>query len=532
MQSRDTDYVVLENATFRGPAGPVFVNTNFRLPADERWAVRGASGSGKSLFVAAITGRLPLLSGSLRHPFLASDPRCIDSIYGVLPTRSIAVASMAEHRALMAGRAFHQLRWHASLSSNAATVADFLSLGEVENRNPFAVTTREEETRFLTAYAREAERFELSPLLGRPLVALSNGELHRLLIARALMLDPRLLIVDDPFAGIDAKTRDRWTALFAALPCAGTGVLHVAARDEDVAPDITHELGLEAGAVVYAGPRTTPLRHAAHREGSPTRISPCTGGTPHGSMGQAALELRHVTIRHGSVTLLDNVDWTIQPGERWALVGPNGAGKSTLLSLALADNPQAYANHVVVGGRRLGPGTSIWDVKRLVGWVSHELDVHYPLGTLAVEVVASGFHGSLGLHTTVAAAQRVAAARWLERLGLGGYAETAYGALSNLDRRLTLLARACVNEPLLLLLDEPCQGLDGAARRRFASTLESVLSQLPAALVYVSHEAAELPPTLDHVLELEGGRVVRRVSRLEQVRPFRPDPVVSPGSPG
>jgi molybdate transport system ATP-binding protein len=147
----------------------------------------------------------------------------------------------------------------------------------------------------------------------------------------------------------------------------------------------------------------------------------------------------------------------------------------------------------------------------MVGWVSHELDVHYPLGTLAVEVVASGYHCSLGLHTTLAAAQRAAAARWLDRLGLSGYAETAYGALSNLDRRLTLLARACVNEPLLLLLDEPCQGLDGAARRRFASTLESVLSQLPAALVYVSHEVTELPPTLDHVLELERGRVVRRV---------------------
>ena len=161
--------------------------------------------------------------------------------------------------------------------------------------------------------------------------------------------------------------------------------------------------------------------------------------------------------------------------------------------------------------RRLSPGTSIWDLKRLVGWVSPELDVHYPRGTPAVEVVASGFHGSLGLHTTLAAAQRTAAALWLERLGLSRSTETAYGALSNLDRRLTLLARACVNEPLLLVLDEPCQGLDGAARRRFVSVLESVLSQLPAALVYASHEVAELPPTLDHVLELEGGRVVRWV---------------------
>lgn len=509
MQSRDTDYVVLENATFRGPAGPVFVNTDFRLPADQRWAVRGPSGSGKSLFVAAITGRLPLLSGSLRHPFLERDPRCVDSIYGVLPTRSIAVASMAEHRALMAGRAFHQLRWHGSLSFQTATVADFLAQGEVEKRNAFAVTTPEEEARFLAASAREVERFELAPLLRRPLVALSNGELHRLLIARALMLDPRLLIIVDPYAGIDAQTRKRLTSLLAALPSDGTAVLHVAARDEDVAPDITHELRLAAGAVVYAGPRTTPCRNETYREGTPATIAPGTVAGPRRTTEHAALELRQVTVRHGSVTLLDNVNWTIRPGERWALVGPNGAGKSTLLSLALADNPQAYANHVVVGGRRLGPGTSIWDLKRLVGWVSPELDVHYPSGTPAVEVVASGFYGSLGLHTTLATDQHAAAIRWLDRLGLGSHRDTAYGHLSNLDRRLALLARACVNEPLLLLLDEPCQGLDGAARRRFASALELVLSQLPAALVYACHEVAELPPALDHVLELEAGRVVR-----------------------
>jgi len=509
--SRDTDYVVLQKATFRGPAGPVFVNTDFRLPAGERWAIRGASGSGKSLFVAGVTGRLPLLSGSLRHPFLAGDPRCVDSVYGVLPTRSIAVASMAEHRALMASRAFHQLRWHGSLASQAATVADFLSQGEVEKRNPFSVSTPEETARFFAAYAREVERFALSPLLDRPLVALSNGELHRLLIARALMLDPRLLIVVDPYAGIDAPTRDRLTALFAALPDAGTAVLHVAARDEDVAPDVTHEVWLEAGAVAHAGPRTTPGRNETRRDGTPAsnllgRV--CEASRP---AAQAVLELRQVTVRHGCVTLLDRVDWTIQPGERWALVGPNGAGKSTLLSLALADNPQAYANHVVVGGRRLEPGTSIWDLKRLVGWVSPELDVHYPRATPAVQVVASGFACSLGLHTALAAAQRAAAALWIDRLGLRDRAETAYGYLSSLDCRLTLLARACVNQPLLLLLDEPCQGLDGAARRRFASALESVLAQLPAALVYATHEMAELPASVNRVLELAGGRVVRRV---------------------
>jgi molybdate transport system ATP-binding protein len=373
MPERDTDYVVLSNATFRAAKGAVFANTNWRLVSGERWAVRGVSGAGKSLFLAAITGKLPRLAGALRHPFLEGRPHCADSIFGVLPRGSIAVASMDQHRAILSAREFHQLRWHGSLTSGAILVREFLSQASVTPRNPFAVVDQDaaEVDKFAAVCCREVERWDLERMLERPVLALSNGELHRLLVARALMLEPRLLIVDDPYTGLDARTRALLTLNLAALEEAGTGVLYAVARDEDVPATVTHELEIASCVVKYAGARrSVAVAQAASAPATRLAVAPAARSSG------VVLELRGVSVRQGDVTLLKDVDFTIRDEERWALVGPNGAGKSTLLSLILADNPQSYCNCVVVGGRQLGPGTSIWDIKRLVGWVSPELDAH------------------------------------------------------------------------------------------------------------------------------------------------------------
>ncbi len=511
MFERAADYVIMSDATFRGAKGAVFANANWRLASGERWAIRGVSGAGKSLFLAAITGRLPRLAGVLRHPFLEGQPHCADSIFGVLPPGSIAVASMEQHRAILSAREFHQLRWHGSLSSGAVLVREFLSQASVMLRNPFAVTDLDdtEVEKFAAVQIKEVERWDLKRLLERPLMALSNGELHRLLVARALMLEPRLLMVDDPYTGLDARTRALLTDNLAALEGGGTGVLYAVARDEDVPATVTHELEIAACVVGYTGVRRSVARTQIST--APATRLPTLAAARSPSV---VLELCGVTVRQGVVTLLEDVNLTIRDEERWALVGPNGAGKSTLLSLILADNPQSYSNRVVVGGRQLGPGTSIWDIKRLVGWVSPELDAHYPSATSVADVVLSGFRSSLGVHEALGVEAHEAAASWVERVGLKPRIAEELGGLQRLDQRLVFLARACVHRPKLLLLDEPCQGLDAFGRARFAEVLGFCLAELRAALVYVTHETSELPPSIDHVLELRSGKVVGNSTTL------------------
>jgi molybdate transport system ATP-binding protein len=214
-----------------------------------------------------------------------------------------------------------------------------------------------------------------------------------------------------------------------------------------------------------------------------------------------------VTIRQGSVTLLDEISFQIYSGEQWALLGPNGSGKSTLLSLILADNPQVYANHVAVAGKQLGPGYSIWDRKALLGWVSPELDVHFSPHCTTLEVVLSGFANSLGSYRVYSENEIQSAHACLNGMGLEAIQNHPFTNLSPVERRLVLLARAAVHRPYLLLLDEPCQGLDPPGSHRFLSAIESIIDALSASMIFVTHNTHEIPARVDHLLLLDQGHI-------------------------
>jgi molybdate transport system ATP-binding protein len=167
------------------------------------------------------------------------------------------------------------------------------------------------------------------------------------------------------------------------------------------------------------------------------------------------------------------------------VVGRSGAGKSALLSLILADNPQAYANDVALFGRRRDTGETIWEIRERIGCVSPELHLFHLPGQTALEVVSSGFHDSIGLYRGASPRQLRAATSWLRKLGILRCQERRFGELSEGEQQLVLLARALVKEPELLILDEPCQGLDAANRRRFLNLLEGVLRRSDNTLIHV-----------------------------------------------
>lgn len=508
MQS--TAFIDIEGATFRGPHGPVFPKTTLTFRPGECWAVIGPSGGEKALFFAALMGKLPLLAGHLRHPFLEGDPRFVDSVYGVLPPGSLALASMEEHGQWLLARDFHQLRWHASLTSGTATVAQLLQRNVIEQRNPFAVLDDDGDDAFDQARNREIVRFGLGPLLDRPIVALSNGELHRFVLARALLRRPRLLFIDDPMAGLDAETRGRMREILAELDGEGIAVVVGVESEGEIPAAATHVLRLRNGAVESVGQHRRAARHAG---ADVRRMVIPSQPTRSPAPGIPMLDMVDVTVRHGDITLLDGITWTIEPGEQWALLGPNGSGKSTLLSLVLADNPQTWANHVRIAGFALDVGRSIWEQKAWLGWLSPELEAHYPPCTPALDVVLSGLRSSLGLHTKYSAADEREARSWLDYLGLAAEARVPLAALSPLHRRLLLLARAVVHRPSLLLFDEPCQGLDSGDRLALGAAATAAVRALGAAMIYVTHDTEEIPATVANVLRLDRGRIVYCGSR-------------------
>jgi molybdate transport system ATP-binding protein len=497
-------YVEIESATFRGPRGPLFAGCSLVIAPGQRWAVVGGNGSGKGLLLSALMGRLPLLAGRLRHPFLEGDARFADSVFGVLPPGSIALASMREHRQWLLARDFHQLRWHGSLAGERATVADLLDRRLVEQRHPFAVLDPAGDAQYAVARQREIARFALDPLLPRPVVALSNGELHRFVLARALLRQPRLLLVEDPLAGLDGPSRTRLLDILDGLAAEGIGLVVATLRDDELPSGITHVARVAAGQILGVGPRT---HHPPLTRADPPRIR-VPADLPRATDDDSPiLELCAVSVQHGPVTLLDQVSLRVARGEHWALLGPNGSGKSTLLSLVLADHPQVYANDVRVAGLRLGPGRSIWEQKAQCGWLSPELEAHYPPDARLLEVVLSGFAATLGMHRQPSAAEATAARGCLAGFGLDDQAETRFADSPPQTRRLALLARAAVHRPALLLLDEPCQGLDAASRATLLAALTTTLAALGAAMIYVTHDVDEIPASVTKLLVLDRGRV-------------------------
>jgi molybdate transport system ATP-binding protein len=514
-------FLSLQNAAFRLGDRLVFENTNWRFRRGQHWAMVGANGSGKSLLADALRGRLPLVRGQLRYHFRPPA--------GLTPEDAIGHVSFDDRKADL-HETVVQSRWNSIEEEHSLLVRDFLSYDRVMEINPFEVTQRHEQARvrFEHRQRRAVGWLGVEPFLDRRLLSLSNGERQRLQLARALSCPLRLLILDEPFTGLDEAARKHFHAVLEHLMSTTLRVLLISTRIEDLPRHVTHLLCVERCRVVSAAPRAALLRSRLKGRAprvtmplpSPT-LQPAPSCRPHCSpqtTGSALLQLRNIRVRYGSSVILRDLNWTVRRGESWALLGPNGSGKTTLLSLILGDNPQAYMNEVVVFGNRRGSGDSIWNLKRRIGWVSPELHLHFDTAATCFEVVASGFHDTIGLIEPPTTRQRRAARRWLKRFGLLKHLQSPIGSLSAGWQRMVLLARALAKDPRLLILDEPCQGLDPAHRAFLVKAVEALVRARSVTVIYVTHRPDEIPPSIRRVLHLSkgGGAVQSRSRQLKE----------------
>ncbi len=489
------------------------------LAYGQQWALIGPTSAGKSLLARVIAGLRRLPGGEIRYHFL-EDPSAGATPVDLAQVRRAIAYVVFDNRARR-NTDFHQSRWHASLEAQSPTVDKYLSSDSLEQRNPYKVAPHRSDVSagFPACRHRVVSHLALTHLLNRHLHHLSDGEGRRVEIARALLRRPSLLILDDPFTGLDGHFRRQLHTLIGGLMQQGMHLLFVASDPAELPGGITHVLAIEQNRVVAQGPRSQITHRFPPAKTGPATTAPKADPAEADCDAPTIVELRHVNVVHNGVEVLRNVDWTVRRGEKWALIGPNGAGKSTLLSLVLGDHPQAYANYVELFGRRRGSGDSIWEIKRRIGWVAPELHRYTPLTATVAEVVGSGFFDTLGLYRRPTDAQRSEAESWLRWLGLLSNTQRAFRRLSAGEQRLALVARALVKTPELLILDEPCQGLDPVHRARVIATLERLTEATPTAMIYVTHKPEEFPNTITHLLALHQGQVVRRVALSRALEP-------------
>ena len=399
------------------------------------------------------------------------------------------------------GQLYYQQRYNAAAAEEVPTVRAYLGAIPAP-AGPAA-----------WPYERAVDTLRLTHLQDKRLIKLSTGETKRVRLAAALLRQPRLLLLDAPLVGLDTATR-AWFEGFLALVTASGSTIVMATAPDEVLALITHVAVLAGQRIAHAGPRAQVL------PGLKTAFAPVllldlaelrALSPPVPAAYHTLVRLRNVTVRYGDKVVLDNLSWTVQPGEPWALTGPNGAGKSTLLSLLNGDNPQAYGKDITLFDRRRGTGESIWDIKRRIGYVSPELLHYFPGQLSARQAVETGFSDKL-MRAAATPAQRERAARWLRVLGLAGSADAPLKQLPASQQRLVLVARALVKSPPLLLLDEPGQGLDAQQLAHFRAVIDGLCQATGVALVYVSHYASELPASITRAL-----RLVQGVGTIEEL---------------
>lgn len=319
------------------------------------------------------------------------------------------------------------------------------------------------------------------PMAGdRPLVTLSSGELRKYQLTQALLGKPEILVIDNPFIGLDPCNRAALTRTLTELSATTTLVL-VLSRVAEIPPFVTHVIPVSDGVAGEKQPREAFLDAV---------------------LPPAVIRMRDVTIRFGERVILDSLNWTVRQGEHWALTGANGSGKSTLLSLICADNPMAYACDIELFGRPRGTGETIWDIKRHIGFVSPELHRAFQVDASALDIVTSGLFDTEGLYRHPTEEQYACARRWMGEFGIADLAERPFLRLSSGEQRMCLVARAFVKDPALYVLDEPLHGLDETQRRRVKVLLDRFCGAPGKTLLMVTHYPEEYPSCIDHSLTL------------------------------
>ena len=481
--------ILLENAVTKKPEWAMAEPVNFCLDEGEHIAITGRNGSGKSMLVDIITGRHPAFPGMVRYAF--------DEPYNNMKHISFRDTYGGDNDRTY----FLQQRWNQM---------------EIDEETPTVGSKLEEA--YLLAGEDTPERrqlkqhiyelFHLEPLLDKYIILLSSGELRKFKLASSLFTKPKVLIMENPFIGLDAETRDQLKELLAMLAREqGLQIILVLAKTDEIPDFITHIVEVKELRVM---PKIgLKVEGGGWKENTPTADSTLqTNLLPPSTLHLQPKEyeiirFNKVSIRYGTRTILKDLSWTVRQGEHWSLSGQNGSGKSTLLSLVCADNPQSYACDISLFGKKRGSGESIWDIKKRIGYVSPEMHRSYKQNIPAIQIVASGLKDTVGLYARANEEEKEQCRKWLGIFGVGHLAERRFLEMSSGEQRLVLLARAFVKEPSLLILDEPLHGLDDENRRMVKDVVDNYCQDLEKTLIYVTHYQEELPHCIDHALFLE-----------------------------
>ncbi|MDR2562852.1 MAG: ATP-binding cassette domain-containing protein [Prevotellaceae bacterium] len=478
--------IIVENAILRHPEFQFAEPVSFTIERGEHLVFIGPNGGGKSLLAQMITGRYPLKSGKISYEFSSS------YVY-----ENIKFIAFRDTYGTADSSYYLQQRWNSQDREESPLVSEIFACISGDSLS-----------------AKLYRLFDMDAMLGKQLVLLSSGEMRKFQLTKALLKHPRILMIDNPFIGLDHSSRRQVSDLLDELSRTGeVQIIMLLSKAEEIPDFITHVISVDGmrcrGKTARKDFRPPLIQMPLIEELSPpvdtfsSDFCVQDKTLSDKKKSDTVIDLHEVSIRYGSRTILDSLSWTVKRGEKWALLGANGSGKSTLLSLVCADNPQAYSCDISLFGFRRGSGESIWEIKKRIGYVSPEMHRAYSENLPAIEIVASGLYDTVGLYRRPRSEQFSVCEWWMKILEISDLRNRSFLQLSDGEQRMVLLARAFVKDPELLILDEPMHGLDSYNRLLVKSLIEAFCRRPEKTLIMVTHYQEDLPKCITQTLTLQ-----------------------------
>ena len=520
----DSSLIKINNCRIEGSRGTLLDGLDWEMKSGEAWLVTGPNGGGKAEFLKA-------LDGGFGIKFACSgdgEAEYVNAFADSVETVSLERAA----RLIQEERELDESEFIDGGVDIGRTGRVFIAegiVGPIKKGAELPAVCAE-----LDAYP-EIKLCGVEKILDRGIKYMSTGEIRRTLLARALVSRKKLLILSDPFAGLDAESRGILLDFFDSIAGkqlkggdigAFPHIILCMERFKEIPDAVSDVLEFRDGKISFCGSRADyevvaerqnaleeEKRRAGYREFSEAvkklsnEVNYVMGVENFQPESDVLIDMHDVNVGWDDHIVLKNLNWTLRRGEHWLIRGPNGSGKTTLLELITGDNMQVFRNDIKIFGARRGSGETIWDIKHRLGIVSYRLHVEYRMlgGTSLRDVIMSGFHDSIGLYEAPSDVEAAAAEKWLALAGFAGRGSEMFGNLSYGEQRAVLILRGAVKCPPVLILDEPCHGLDEQMRQKILDLLDIIADCGTTTFLHVTHEPSEVLKCEKHILELHPG---------------------------
>ena len=473
-------FVHINNLTIQYPNNVVLNSLSWSIQQGENYVIGGTSGSGKTTLAKAIAGLIPS-DNAIKLNFDSSK---------YLPAKVGYISNWYQFTNLEGDRNFYyQQRYNHHQGHDTLTVkAELEHFAKKENLD-------------FSDIQQHIQDFGFEDVQSSQLIELSSGEHKKLQLVRGLWAKPQLLIIDEPYTGLDKNSRAVLNEWLDELVQKGVQLILIT-NDTLLPQSINSYVHLVDDKIEIVN---SPAAFAKDKKRQKKELPAFLREIPETNYETVA-EMNNINIRYGEKVVLKDVSWKVNVGEKWLLQGPNGSGKSTLLSLINGDHPQAYGHDLSLFGNKRGSGESIWDIKQKIGIISPEMHWYFDQNATVWHTIASGFYDSIGWFIDVKYQEQKQIEELLEFFDLTEYKNHNLQTLPLGKQRLAMLARTIIKNPPLLVLDEPCQGLDNDQAKYFNDVVDE-LAQYGKTLIYVGHYESQLPSCIEHRIVLEKGEV-------------------------